>query len=396
MTGWWDFLVVGAGSAGAAAAARLSEEENAAVLLLEAGPDWGADGGLPARLRSATGLFNWDAYTLMPDYYWQGLQARPTPVRPAARYLRGRGGGGSSTVNGCYAIRPPLEEFDDWAALGARGWSGADVLPYLIRLEDDRDFGDHPGHGVGGPIPVRRLPREGWGTVDELFAEAMQEAGHPWAPDHNAPGAFGVSPFAANIIDGHRVTSYDGYLTPAAGRKNLTIRGGAHVDRVLLEGGRARGVRVHLDGQWQEIAADRVVLSAGDPAYAGHPAALRHRPPPGSRRRGHRPARRPARRGIGPGPQRGPVATGAVRARPAVGGGPAIERRHPVDVGTSRHGRRRPARRRDQRATGSRPARGAAALAARRARPGVLPRAGRCDLRRPVPHPVGGAEPAVR
>lgn len=258
----WDVVVVGAGSAGGALAGRLATRGDRAVLLLEAGPDWRPDHA-PPELRGT----DWTAIcdpVRFPQFLWTELTARRTPAQEPELYWRGRGLGGSSSVNGTYAIRPPLDDFDAWPSGPSFTWRAEAALAGFVALEDDRQYGGEPYHGSDGPVPVDRVPVERWGPFDSALRDAATAAGHAWVPDANAPGSTGVGHYATNTVGGRRVTTNDAYVEPARSAHGLAVVGDAEVVSVLLDRhGRATGVRVRRDGAEHEVHAGEVVLSAG-------------------------------------------------------------------------------------------------------------------------------------
>ena len=249
-------VIVGAGSAGATLAGRLTESRDIEVVLLEAGP---------ARRRAEfeDAIRSPNPGRVLRDsspFVWPELVARRTSAQAPYRYWRGLGFGGTSAINGQIAIRPGPEAFDEWP----EGWQWDDVLSAFVRLEDDEQFGAEPYHGVGGPIPIYRAPRDRWEPIDLALRSAALAVGHPECPDHNAPSGTGVSPFAINSRDGKRVSTDDAYLTPALGRPNLHVVDGCLVDRLLLDGaGTAVGVSAHVGGEKRAFEGDAVVLAAG-------------------------------------------------------------------------------------------------------------------------------------
>jgi 5-(hydroxymethyl)furfural/furfural oxidase len=254
----YDYIIVGAGSAGAALAARLSEHPQCTVLLLEAGCDYRSPETPPA-------IQSTNPFPLLANaqYHWPALRVRRTAAQPTALYLQGRGVGGSSAINAQRVIRGVPEDYDHWAALGCTGWSWAEVLPTFRRLEDDVDFAEAPYHARGGPIPIYRTPLAHWGHLARAFRTAALDLGYPWAEDHNAPDSTGVSPYAMNRSAGKRVSTNDGYLEAARGRPNLTILGDALVDRVVFAGHRATGVRVRTASGEVAYQGRKVCLCAG-------------------------------------------------------------------------------------------------------------------------------------
>ncbi|MES3015290.1 MAG: GMC family oxidoreductase N-terminal domain-containing protein, partial [Pseudomonadota bacterium] len=174
---------------------------------------------------------------------------------------RGRVLGGSSSINAMIYLRGPREDYDRWAAEGAIGWGFDDLLPYFKKSEHN-ERGADAWHGTGGPLNVMDLRSPN--RFGPVFVEAAAQAGFPKTVDFNGPVQEGVGLYQVTQKNGERCSAAKAYLTPNLGRKNLTVMTGAHTTRILLEGKRAVGVEVRVNGALQQLKATReVLLSAG-------------------------------------------------------------------------------------------------------------------------------------
>ena len=254
MTQAFDYIVVGAGSAGCVLAARLSEDRAARVLLLEAGPP---DRSIWIHLPIGYGKTMWS-----PRYNWC-FHTDPDPNMNGRRiyWPRGKTLGGSSAINGLIYIRGQHQDYDHWARLGNAGWSHDEVLPYFIRSEANQR-GANRWHGDSGPLKVSDIGARH--ELIEAFIDGAQEIGVARNDDFNGAQQEGAGYYQLTTSKGLRCSTATAYLRPARARPNLTVLCNARALRVLLRGGRARGIEYLHEGERRTALADsEVLLSAG-------------------------------------------------------------------------------------------------------------------------------------
>jgi len=249
----FDYIIVGAGSAGCVLANRLSEDASCRVLLLEAG----CEDNDP--VIHTPGLFS----QLQDSPYDWSDRSVPQPGMNGRRiYIpQGKTLGGSSSINYMIYIRGNRADYDYWASLGNTGWGYEDVLPYFIKSETNLAFNDRY-HGRSGPLIVTDHPR--LSPVTQRYLAAAQEAGLSYNQDFNGERQDGYGPLQRTIIDGSRCSTAKAYLHPARTRPNLTVISNAYATKLLFSNHRIIGVQyLHLGNVEQAYAASETIVSAG-------------------------------------------------------------------------------------------------------------------------------------
>ncbi len=249
----FDFIVIGAGSAGAVLASRLTENPQFSVCLLEAG---GKDSSPLIHIPFGLSLLS-----RVEGVGWKYNTAPQSELNNREMYWpRGKVLGGSSSLNAMCYIRGVPQDYDDWSEMGGDGWHWQSVLPYFKKAENQQN-GENPDHGAEGLLSVSDLRHVN--PLSESFVRAAPEVNEKQVKDFNGPDREGLGFYQVTQQNGQRCSTAKGYLKPAMERDNLTVIMRAQVQRILIEDKTAKGVLVEINGEITELFADKEVIVSG-------------------------------------------------------------------------------------------------------------------------------------